>query len=225
MLPCSFHTDRQSEQYAWQCLHVTSVDNSAQCPAVVMLPVKTPVISLSSPHVIPRPGCCALDHSYLTDGRKWPVLLNCVQIKELRCDEAFVLISVHRGAEFQTAVKHRIFKKKFLSCLSYMTVAHVNKVKIFDYFISFDVSNILILKINKQLVIINIIVKTELAVSHNSGAHIPLSFDKYRKSYFLSKTQNAIITCRNIWKTCLVSTPVQNYRRRLFWEQRPPWGR
>jgi len=31
-------------------------------------------------------------------------------------------------------------------------VTHVNKVKIFDYFRLFDVSNILILKISKQLV-------------------------------------------------------------------------
>jgi len=134
--------------YVWRCLHATSVDNSAQCPAVVMLSVKTPLTSLSSPHVIPRPGCCALDHSYITDGRKCPVLRNCVQIRELSCDEAFVFISVHRGAEFQTAVKHRKFKKKSSSCLNYTTVAHVNEVKIFDYFRLFDVSNILILKIN-----------------------------------------------------------------------------
>jgi len=110
--------------------------------------LKTPLISLSSPHVIPRPGCCALDHSYLTDGRKCPVLCNCVQIKELRCDEAFVLVSVHRGAEFQTAVKHRKFKRKSSSCLNYTTVAHVNKVKRFDYFRLFDVSNVLALKIS-----------------------------------------------------------------------------
>jgi len=96
--------------YVWQCLHANSVDNSAQCPAVVMLSVKTPLTSLSSPHVIPRPRCCALDHSYITDGRKCPVLCNCVQIKELSSDEDFVFISVNRGAEFQTAVKHRKFK-------------------------------------------------------------------------------------------------------------------
>jgi len=128
------------------------VDNSAQCPAVVMLSVKRPLISLSSPHVISRPGCCALDHSYLTDGRKCRVLRNCVQIKELKCDEAFVLISVHRGAELQTAVKHGKFKKKSSSYLNYTTVAHVSKVKIFDYFRLFDISYILILKINKHLV-------------------------------------------------------------------------
>ena len=59
-------------------------------------------------------------------------------------------------------------------------MAHVNKVKIFDYFRLYDVPSVLILKINS--LILNIIVKAELAFSHNSGAHIPLSFDKYRNS-------------------------------------------
>lgn len=117
ILPCSFRADRQNEQCVLQFLHATSVDNSAQCPAVVMLSVKTPLISLSSPYVIPRPGCCALDHSYLTDGRKCLVLHNCVQTKELRCDEAFILISVHRSTEFHRAVKQRKLKK-FLLCLN-----------------------------------------------------------------------------------------------------------
>jgi hypothetical protein len=122
MLPCSFHADRQSEKYDSQCLHATSVDNSAQCPAVVMLSVKTPLISLSSPYVIPRPGCCALDHSCLTDGRKCLVLHNCVQTKELRCDEAFILISVHRSNEFHRAAKQRKLKKSSL-CLNCTKVA------------------------------------------------------------------------------------------------------
>jgi len=43
--------------------------------------------------------------------------------------------------------------------------------------------------------IINIKVKTELALSQNSGANIPLFFDKYRYSDFLSKTQNGIGCC------------------------------
>jgi hypothetical protein len=76
-----------------------------------------------------------------------------------------------------------------------MTVAHVNKVKIFDYFILFDVSNILIMKINKQLVIINIMVKTEIALSQNGGANIPLAFEKHRNSDFFTKTQNGTGCC------------------------------
>lgn len=98
-----------NKQCFLQFVHATSVDSSAQCPAAVMSSVKTPLTSLSSPHVIPRPGCCALDHSYLAERRKCLVLYNCVQTKEIRCDEAFILISVHRCVVFHRFVKERKF--------------------------------------------------------------------------------------------------------------------
>jgi hypothetical protein len=71
----SFHAASRGRNTFLLFHHAASVDSSAQCPAVVILSVKTPLISLSSPYVMLQPGCYALERSSSTDGSAWCLMI------------------------------------------------------------------------------------------------------------------------------------------------------